>query len=207
MKNSTLIYHEWAKLFEEMTDHDVKTVILALLDFDMSGKKTVPEFESNIISAIFEMMLEKTKKNRSLYLEKCEKNAKNGALGGRPKKTEKAKKADRKGMEGIGMEGIGMEESGNNSARAREDTHTPSLQEVKEFCASEGLTALDANRFWNYYESQHWLLDGQPMDWKARARLWNSQDKERKQPKTTEFQNFSQRDNDWAALEKELLKK
>lgn len=206
-KASTLFYHEWADLFREMSAKDAQAILLALLDFDATGKKTEIEFENNIISAIYKMMLEKTEKNHLLYVEKCQKLAKNGALGGRPKKTEKAKKADRKGMEGNGMEGkgldrIGMEGSGNNST-------TPTLAQVKQFCADEGLSAVDPDRFWNYYESKNWLIDGEPMNWQARIRVWDSQDGEAKQPKAaqTEFQNFHQRDNNWAKLEEELLKK
>lgn len=202
-KTSTLIYHEWSKLFREMSAEDVKTILIALLEFDETGKEPTVSFESDIINAIYKMMLEKTQKNHLLYAEKCEKLAKNGALGGRPKKTEKAKKADRIGLEGKGMDRKGMEGSGVDIG----DTHTPLLSEVRDFCADEGLSAIDSERFWNYYESNHWLIDGQPMDWKARARLWNSQDAEKKQPKQTEFTNFQQRDYDWNALEKELLTK
>jgi hypothetical protein len=201
-KTSLLIYHEWTKLFREMSDHDVKAIILALLDYDATGKEPPVDIESDIVKAIYQMMLEKTEKNRSLFIEKCEKNAKNGALGGRPKKDEKPKKADRIGLDRIGMDRIGEEVcvEGNK----KEDTHTPSLAEVKKFCSDEGLSAIDADRFWNYYESRNWMIDGQPMDWQARARFWNSGDAEKKK---TSFNNFHQRKYDFKALEEELLKK
>lgn len=205
-KTSTLIYHEWADLFREMSAEDVKTIILALLEYDATGKEPPVSIDSNLISAIYKMMLEKTQKNHLLYAEKCEKLAKNGALGGRPRKDEKAKKADRIGVDRIGVDRKGKEVcvEGNN---AREETHTPTLAQVKDFCSAEGLAEIDPERFWNYYESCHWMLDGQPMDWQARARLWNSQDGDKKKPKQTEFQNFHQRDTKWGDLEKELLKR
>lgn len=111
-KTSTLIYHEWAELFEEMPPEDVKTVILALLRYDITGKKTEVSFENNLVKAVYKMMLEKTQKNRSLFLEKCEKNAKNGAKGGRPKKTENPEKPDRIGWDGIGKDRNGLDRIG-----------------------------------------------------------------------------------------------
>ena len=201
-KTSTLIYHEWADLFREMSARDAKVIILALLEYDATGKKPEVEFESTIIYAIYKMMLEKTEKNRSLFEEKCEKNAKNGALGGRPRKTEKAKKADRIGLDGKGKDRIGLDGSGVEE----NNTHTPpTFEELKSFCEAEGLTSINPKWFYQYYESIHWQIDGQMIDWQARARLWDSQDKEKKKPDN--FNGFSQRDYDWSELEKELLKK
>lgn len=200
-KTSTLIYHEWSKLFREMSAQDVKTILLALLEYDETGKEPSVDLESDIITAIYKMMLEKTKKNHLLYAEKCEKLAKNGALGGRPRKTEKAKKADRIGLDGKGMDRIGLDGSG-----VEDNAHTPpTFEELQSFCEAEGLRSINPKWFYQYYESIHWQIDGQMIDWKARARLWDSQDKEKKKP--DDFNNFSQRDYDWGNLEKELLKK
>ena len=200
-KTSTLIYHEWSKLFREMSAQDVKTILLALLEYDETGKEPSVDLGSDIITAIYKMMLEKTKKNHLLYAEKCEKLAKNGALGGRPRKTEKAKKADRIGLDGKGMDRIGLDGSG-----VEDNAHTPpTFEELQSFCEAEGLRSINPKWFYQYYESIHWQIDGQMIDWKARARLWDSQDKEKKKP--DDFNNFSQRDYDWENLEKELLKK
>ena len=202
-KTSTLIYHEWAKLFREMSAEDVKTIILALLEYDETGKEPTVDIESDIINAIYKMMLEKTEKNHLLYAEKCEKLAKNGALGGRPRKTEKAKKADRIGLEGNGREGNGLEGmgvEGNNTV-----SHPPTLADIQKYCADEKLAAVDVERFWNYYETKHWLIDGEPMNWQARIKVWNSQDSEKKKP--DDFNNFNQRSYDWKEVERELLKK
>lgn len=211
-KLSTLIYHEWAELFEEMAPEDVKTVILALLRYDSTGEKQDVAFQNKLVNAIYKMMLEKTENNRTVYFGRCEQNRINGALGGAPKGNKNAakqpkttennpKQPDRKGVEGKGEDRIGGEGSvsGKDSA-----THTPSLSEVVSFCQEEDLRAIDPERFWNYYESQKWMIDGSPLeDWKARARFWNSQDK----PKVTEFNNFHQRKYDFKSLEKELLAK
>lgn len=200
-KTTMLIYHEWAKLFKEMSAEDTKTILLALLEFDATGKEPPVYIESELIFAIYKMMLEKTEKNRSLYAEKCEKNAKNGALGGRPKKSENPKKPDRIGREGIGEDRIGMDRMGGE--RNNTVPRPPSLPEVRDYCIAEGLAAVDPDRFWNYYDSKNWLIDGEPMNWQARLKVWNSQDAEKK--KTTSFSNFDQRTYNYDELEEKLI--
>lgn len=221
-KPNLLIYYEWVDLFKQMPAEDVKTVLLALLEFIDSGEASAVEFENSLVHAIFQMMLQKTKDNREAYFDKCAKNRENAKLGGAPKGNKNAAKTTQNNrtvekttqnnpIEGKGIEGNGIEGNGRECEGKGKEDHTPSLAEVKEFCASENLRAIDPERFWNYYEGvKDWRNDrGDPIDWKAQARYWDSQDSEKKQPKTlnTEFNNFSQRKTDWGALEKELIAK
>ena len=59
-------------------------------------------------------------------------------------------------------------------------THTherPTLEEVNEYAKSQGLQ-VNAKRFFNYYESVGWKINGEPIrDWRARICLWDSEDK------------------------------
>lgn len=59
-------------------------------------------------------------------------------------------------------------------------THTherPTLEEVTEYVKNQGLL-VNAKRFFNYYESVGWKINGEPIqDWRARLRLWDSEDK------------------------------
>ena len=59
-------------------------------------------------------------------------------------------------------------------------THTherPTLEEVTEYVKSQGLQ-VNAKRFFNYYESVGWKINGEPIrDWRARICLWDSEDK------------------------------
>lgn len=59
----------------------------------------------------------------------------------------------------------------------------PTLEEVAEYISSRN-TNVDANRFWNYYESNGWKVGKNPMkDWKACVRTWerNSKDTPREE--------------------------
>ena len=54
----------------------------------------------------------------------------------------------------------------------------PTLDEVKAYCAAEGLT-FNPERFINNYESKGWVIGKSPIrSWKAAARLWQSQEKQ-----------------------------
>lgn len=63
-------------------------------------------------------------------------------------------------------------------AWARAHTHEkPTLTDVTEYVKSQGLQ-VNAKRFFNYYESVGWKINGEPIrDWRARLRLWDSEDK------------------------------
>lgn len=54
----------------------------------------------------------------------------------------------------------------------------PTLQEIKEYC-NERKNNVDAERFYNFYESKNWMIGKNKMkDWKACVRTWEQRDKE-----------------------------
>ena len=56
---------------------------------------------------------------------------------------------------------------------------TPTLDEVRNFAQEEGW-CLNADRFFNYYASIGWVRNGNAIsDWKALARLWAEEDREK----------------------------
>ena len=56
----------------------------------------------------------------------------------------------------------------------------PSVQEIKAYCFERG-NGIDAERFWNYYESNGWKVGRNAMkDWKACIRTWEQKNKEQK---------------------------
>lgn len=66
--------------------------------------------------------------------------------------------------------------------KERRERGTPTLEEIKSFVKEEKLT-IDPVRFFNFYEGQDWKTSsGYPIrDWKAKARSWQSTER---QPKT-----------------------
>lgn len=53
----------------------------------------------------------------------------------------------------------------------------PSVEEIEAYCQEEGFN-IDANRFFDYYESKGWFVGKSPMkNWKAAVRTWVSKNK------------------------------
>ena len=55
-------------------------------------------------------------------------------------------------------------------------TPTPSLEDVKAYCRERGFTHVDADKFWNFYESKNWMEGGQVIGWKQRLAYWEAKD-------------------------------
>lgn len=65
-------------------------------------------------------------------------------------------------------------ESKADKPPARSHFVPPSVDEVREYCQSQGYT-VDPTRFVNYYQSNGWKVGKNTMkDWKAAVRSWNS---------------------------------
>ena len=53
----------------------------------------------------------------------------------------------------------------------------PTIEEIKEYCVSRG-NGIDANYFYDFYESKNWMIGKNKMkDWKAAVRTWERNNK------------------------------
>lgn len=59
----------------------------------------------------------------------------------------------------------------------------PTMWEVENFCRTQGLTLVDAQRFVDYYEANGWKVGRNPMrSWQAAARNWQRRELQYQQP-------------------------
>lgn len=60
------------------------------------------------------------------------------------------------------------------SSAKKEKVEKPSLEQVKEYFKKEEYSEFEAERFYNYYTSNGWLIGGKTkmIDWNAAARNW-----------------------------------
>ena len=99
------------------------------------------------------------------------------------------------------------QKGGEDNVRAQRFT-PPTITDIVSFAFDENLK-IDADRFYDYYSSNGWMVGRNKMkDWKAAVRNWARKDaladKARTEPNPKKFNNFEQRltDNDvWAQLE------
>jgi hypothetical protein len=87
------------------------------------------------------------------------------------------------------FDGASTQEKKKNCAKRKREDPVPmpeSLEEVKSFFADQKSTAIEAEKFYNYFQSNGWKVGGRaPMkDWQAAARNWllNSHKFETKKP-------------------------
>ena len=153
----------------------------------------------------FSFIRERMDRDSAAYMEKDEKRRETGKLGGRPKANGFSEKQNNPDTVPVtDTVPVIEKESKEKSMRFS----PPTRQNVAEYCAEKGYSGFDVERFLDYYTSNGWMVGKNKMrDWKAAVRNWARAGTAPK-PKNTsgnKFNNFSQRDYDYDALEAELL--
>lgn len=82
----------------------------------------------------------------------------------------------------------------------------PTYEQVSTYCKERNNT-VDAERFYDFYESKGWMVGKNKMkDWKAAVRNWERSSKQETKPaKQNQFHNFDERNYDFDELEKRLF--
>lgn len=89
-------------------------------------------------------------------------------------------------MDSIGKDRIGEDRIGEDNIDALPRTVTkrfivPTVEEIRTYCKEKGLTNVDPEAFFDFYESKNWYVGKNKMkDWKAAARNWNRTEKDRR---------------------------
>lgn len=78
----------------------------------------------------------------------------------------------------------------------------PTVDEVRAYC-QERNNSVDAESFVSFYDSKGWMIGKNKMkDWKAAVRTWERSRKEEKKAEKPKFDSFTQREYDFAELER-----
>jgi hypothetical protein len=85
--------------------------------------------------------------------------------------TNKGKQAQKKGVQNL--DGLGKKEK-SSEKKERSVFVPPQLNQVQEYFASQKYPAVEAEKFYNYFQSNGWLVGGRTImkDWQAAARNW-----------------------------------
>ena len=79
-----MTWREAAIMYSLMSDEDASKAIKATVNYFLYGRITALE---GVAASVFEIMKADIDRNNDKYQKICERNAKNGSNGGRPKKT------------------------------------------------------------------------------------------------------------------------
>ncbi len=82
---------------------------------------------------------------------------------------------DRLGKVSIGKDSIDKDNSVPSGTK-KQKFMPPSVEEVRAYIAEKGMN-IDAEKFWNFYESKGWMVGKNPMkNWRAACNTWNTKD-------------------------------
>lgn len=72
------------------------------------------------------------------------------------------------------LKNVDEEEERKNSAKKKEKNEVPKIQEVEIYFQQQNYPELEAQKFFNYFSSNGWLVGGKTemKDWQAAARNW-----------------------------------
>lgn len=101
-RNRFLVYLEWEKLVDGLSDEKAGILFKALFDY---WRGEVPDFDGEALRLVSSYIFDRFKKDDEAYREKCEAYSVNGKLGGRPRKSRKSDGFSEKAIESDGFSG------------------------------------------------------------------------------------------------------
>lgn len=101
-RNRFLVYLEWEKLVDGLSDEKAGILFKSLFDY---WRGEVPDFDGEALRLVSSYVFDRFKKDDEAYREKCEAYSVNGKLGGRPRKSRKSDGFSEKAIESDGFSG------------------------------------------------------------------------------------------------------
>lgn len=148
----------------------------AIFEFAFEEKERELQGTGKFIFPIIKPLIFSTEKKRAA-------NRINGQKGGRPKKQSETNETN------------GKTESNCNviEVKRQQTFQKPTVAEIETYC-KERKNTIDADSFYNFYESKNWMIGKNKMkDWKACVRTWEKRRQE-EQDKKKEAESDSELD-------------
>lgn len=191
-KNSFVLQTRLNAVVAKLSDKQAGVLFKSILNYASNG--TIANFEDSAVSIAFEFVKQDIDYTANKYAETCRKNAENGKLGGRPKKPMLKEKAvgffeNPKKANGYfkkhndndvdnDVDNELLDKSNNNNPpnisplKVGKRFQKPTVEEIKAYC-TERNNGIDAQSFFDFYESKGWKVGNTPMkDWRAAVRTW-----------------------------------
>ena len=190
-KKSFVFYDSWGEVFDEMDDENAGKMIKMILEYHR--KKEVKNAPL-MLRLAFALIKNQMDADAEKYDEICEKRKTAGAKGGNAQEEKKAKVANANFAKQKKQKLASVADNDNdndndndiNTLLTESDNiaNTPTLEEVRKFCNEENLN-IDTKKFYNHYTSLGWKTASGVIieDWKAKAKVWESTDREKSKGK------------------------
>ncbi len=184
-KASFLIYLDYQQQFELLTDEQAGKLIKAIIKYEKTGETLELDGMTKMAFSFIKTQLDR---DREKYQARCEKNRENAKKGGRPKKQKvneklngfkenqmEAKKPDNDNEEDKEDENDNEEDV--KKKKTKKKFQKPTVEEIQKYCLEKNYK-IDAQYFYDYYESNGWKVGKNAMkDWQATIRTWQKRNK------------------------------
>jgi len=171
-KKSFILYTDQSGVFNQLPDEIAGKLIKHIFAYVNDEN---PISEDLIINIAFEPIKQSLKRDLKRYEEYIDKQAVNGAKGGRPKKPTETQKTQPFFDKPKKADSVSVSDSVNDNEinnLKNKKFIKPTIEEIKK-----QFPEMNAENFYYYYESVGWMRGKTPVkDWKATARNWNSKD-------------------------------
>ena len=195
------LFKDSSAMIDLLSDAEAGRLLKALLHY-ANDQEVTTTGQEKLAFAMLKLQIDRDAAN---YQQYCDKQRKNGAKGGRPKKTTEThenptvftetQKTKDKDKDKDKEEDEDKEKQKENNKRHFVAYHPPTVDEVASYCGEKGYK-IDAEHFVSYYESNGWRVGKNPMkDWRAACRTWARNEYSKPtQSKGVAQTNYEQRD-------------
>ena len=212
-KDSFVLYTKYREHIEQLDMEERGKLFTAIFDYQMGVPLEEYFYSMSPVTAMcFSFIRQQLDSDNKLYEDKVKRNRENAckrwdATVCEPMRTD-ANAQSRIESHYDNEYDNDLKKSCSNE-QPKERFKPPTVSEVKEYAEKNKYSAVDAERFCDFYESKGWMVGKNKMkDWKAAVRNWNhSQQEKTAKPmrqevtaKRTGFVNYEQRETDYDKL-------
>jgi len=190
-KNSFVLFTKYERIFTDMSDRQAGVLIKAIFHYVATGE-TMDGLNDVEVKTAFKFVKLDLDYNSKKYIDTCNQNAINGKKGGAPKGNSNARKQPKQPTACLTTETTDRLKNKPNDNDVDVDNDVdidnnktplpplkegkrfqkPTVEEIKNYC-TERNNSIDAQSFFDFYESKGWKVGNTPMkDWRAAVRTW-----------------------------------
>ena len=204
-KNSFVLQTRLNGVVAKLSDKQAGVLFKSILEYAENG--ALVNFEDSAVGIAFEFVRQDLDYTAKKYAETCAKRAESGKRGGLAKLANASKcyQMQAKPSKAYHNDNDDDNDNDNKSKEIHKEKLSrfikPSVLEIKEYCSSRN-NGIDAQAFFDFYESKGWKVGNTPMkNWQAAVNTWERrQGKEgqngtdyNKQPDVDKYANFGRR--------------
>ena len=205
-KQSFVLYNDWGESVNMLSDSQAGTLLKAI--FAYHNQTDIPQMDGMVTFA-FKMFQVQFERDTIKYQERCEQQRKNiekrwnntndtTEYHGKPRNTNYTNHTDNDNdndNENDNENDYDYDMNICNKAK-RTTFCKPTIDEIKAYCNEKGITNVDAQAFFDFYESKGWMVGKNKMkNWRAAVNNWSRHENDypRQAAKTDYKQNINDR--------------